>query len=341
MQHISDECQISLAISQPKRPAIFSTPKMATENDLAKSAAQSISAVNHLPQDLSFYTASYPSAGQRVRQMIASVLRTTNRLIRFVDGDRTAPPFEDAEDLIDRFDSTVVDALDGLLERVDHSLVAASSGGNATAPDQITPHALPPGSNPPLNPVVRFSASSSLQSTADRPAKDNNRLVIRHANIAKPQLKFVDKIDNNAETPFVIRLPIKYHSKEQQQLLQQQFQSSDDAAVNNGNPLSPSIQSHLQSLGHGNSSAAATRQPAYPHPYEHEIKTIEYPLHQLRSRPEQLFASLEETPFRWIDTEEDFEELVALLETQQEIAIDLEVLITTILFNFLNYATGQ
>ena len=61
-----------------------------------------------------------------------------------------------------------------------------------------------------------------------------------------------------------------------------------------------------------------------PHPYEFEIQSISYPPHQLQIRPEILYKTLEETPFTWVETEEKLDELVALLDTQQEIAVDLE-----------------
>lgn len=43
------------------------------------------------------------------------------------------------------------------------------------------------------------------------------------------------------------------------------------------------------------------------------------------SRPEQLYAPMEETPFTWVDTDEKLDQLAALLDTVTEIAIDTEV----------------
>lgn len=315
------------------------------ESELTKSAAQAVAIANRLPSDLPFYAASYSSTAQRVRTLVASTLRTASHLIRFTDSGGTdnaeeALPFEDVDDLMDRFDSGIVDALDGLLDRVDHSLAI-------TRAQKDTPNsaALPPGSNPPISPVVRFSTGSSSSSSTGAktsPAADilpNQRTggggkVIRHANIPKPQLKFLDPIDNSTDTAFQIKLREKYHAANQASL-----SSKDDIAADSS-PLSPSIRSHLQSLGRANNddyadNGAAEARQTYPHPYEYEIKTISYPEHELIQLPtaEQLFAPIDESAVKWIDTEQDLIELARLLETQQEFAVDLEV------WNFYIYLT--
>ncbi|KAJ3075148.1 Exosome component 10 [Rhizoclosmatium hyalinum] len=60
------------------------------------------------------------------------------------------------------------------------------------------------------------------------------------------------------------------------------------------------------------------------HPYEYEINNIEYPAKVLTFRPEIMYGSLEETPFHFVDTPKQFEEMLSILEGVDEIAIDLE-----------------
>lgn len=95
------------------------------------------------------------------------------------------------------------------------------------------------------------------------------------------------------------------------------------------------MQSHLSNLGVGttttSSSSSASSGPeqiqktgAYPHPYEPELRTLEYSTDQVVAVRERLYGSLETTPFHWIDTVEQLTDLARLLDGQKEIAIDLE-----------------
>lgn len=61
-----------------------------------------------------------------------------------------------------------------------------------------------------------------------------------------------------------------------------------------------------------------------PHPYEYEIKHLEYPEHMFEQRPEQLYHPFDTTSAIWVETEEELKEMCKSLEMQREIAIDLE-----------------
>ncbi|KAI9325632.1 ribonuclease H-like domain-containing protein [Obelidium mucronatum] len=60
------------------------------------------------------------------------------------------------------------------------------------------------------------------------------------------------------------------------------------------------------------------------HPYQFEIDSIVYPQHVWNLRPEIMYSSLEETPFTFVETEAAFLDLLSVLETVEEIAVDLE-----------------
>jgi exosome complex exonuclease RRP6 len=62
----------------------------------------------------------------------------------------------------------------------------------------------------------------------------------------------------------------------------------------------------------------------YPHPYEHELTELQYLDKQLVATKETPPGTLEGTPFTWVDTVPQLEKLVALLDKEEEFAVDLE-----------------
>ncbi|KAI9348739.1 hypothetical protein DFJ73DRAFT_960155 [Zopfochytrium polystomum] len=110
--------------------------------------------------------------------------------------------------------------------------------------------------------------------------------IIHAQNILRPQLRFEDKVDNTNGVPFVSKLKFKDNSKSTPTSL-------EGSEIN-------------------------------AHPYAYEIETIEYPEHELEIRPEVLFRPLDDVPCTWVDTVEKLADLVRLLETVTEIAVDLE-----------------
>lgn len=101
------------------------------------------------------------------------------------------------------------------------------------------------------------------------------------------------------------------------------------------------MESHLSNMG---LSTQVQKTGGYSHPYETELRTLSYNAEQLEVAKEQLPKSLEEVKYAstgpreqragtepslrrylWVDTPEKLQQLVAVLATQKEIAIDLEV----------------
>jgi exosome complex exonuclease RRP6 len=121
-------------------------------------------------------------------------------------------------------------------------------------------------------------------------------------NIRRPQLLFPDQIDNS-NLPFIQKIKIKTNAKR---------------PLDYGDPdgISVLFAAHVKSLGISSTDH---------HPYEFEINTIEYPAHVLSQREEILYKSDEETPFTFVETEEQVKAMVELLNQAQEIAVDLEV----------------
>lgn len=62
----------------------------------------------------------------------------------------------------------------------------------------------------------------------------------------------------------------------------------------------------------------------FPHPYQYELAHLGYEAWMLNSRTEQIYASLEDTPITFVNTEEELVKLANKLQEVREIAIDLE-----------------
>lgn len=109
--------------------------------------------------------------------------------------------------------------------------------------------------------------------------------------IVRPQLRFADPVDNS-NTHFIRKITVK-----------------------------PNAQVDLT---YGLEKTDTPELASQPHPYEYEIKHLEYPTHMFEERPEQLYNPFDSTTAIWVDTVEALKDMCTTLEMQREIAIDLE-----------------
>ncbi|KAJ3274992.1 Exosome component 10 [Terramyces sp. JEL0728] len=140
--------------------------------------------------------------------------------------------------------------------------------------------------------------SSSQISTSINVAQAQNTAFGQFKAVLRPQLKFKDKVDNS-NTPWA---PIIKHKPNSKQPLKAQ--------------LSPEMKKHLESIG---------QQEVKSHPYDYEIRHIDFPKSMLEIRAEKKYLPMESTPFTWVDTLEGLESLCKTLEKSKEIAVDLEI----------------
>ncbi|CAO3629496.1 unnamed protein product [Cunninghamella echinulata] len=148
-----------------------------------------------------------------------------------------------------------------------------------------------------VNNIVKKNRAEVTQiSTTNRYGEKSNIKLLHANNIARPQLKFKDRIDNSSTVPFERKIKTKPHAKIP---LEKQEPMSDSFAIT-GIP------------------------PPMPHPYAHEIETISYPDHLFQSREPILYTPIEESEAKWIDTESDFDAMMDDIKGAQELAIDLE-----------------
>ncbi|TPX70598.1 hypothetical protein SpCBS45565_g01630 [Spizellomyces sp. 'palustris'] len=269
----------------------------AYQNSLFAALTQVTKATNFLKaNELTFYKSLSPNFDERLTKTGDNLLGLCNDLLAHaaagstIGGDRFSS-FEDVEDVVDHYD-TVVDTVDNLLEKADTCLDEVTGRIKRNAPGNV------PGQSAPV----------MLQVPATGGNKGNFN-VIHAQNILRPQLKFEDKIDNS-NRPFVRKIT---HKPNASQPLNYGMPGTSD--------ISPEMSDHLRTLG---ITDASSSHYSLPHPYEYEIQNIEYPAHMFEARPEELYAAMDQTPYTWIDTEEKLDELAALLDSVNEIAVDTE-----------------
>ncbi|KAG8810292.1 exosome nuclease subunit, partial [Serendipita sp. 401] len=163
-----------------------------------------LEAANGLPKDIRFHRSLDGKFKKDLDTATARVLRLTNRLLKLVETvstkptdlkaqrrraeDRRREDFEDEQDVIDRFHSGAVDLMDPLFERVDHCLDIHHGKAKSTLPSK-TVDAIPQGS-----------------------ARLPHHLL--HAyKLAKPQLQFRDKVNNDENTLWTHKVAQKWHDK--------------------------------------------------------------------------------------------------------------------------------
>ena len=109
----------------------------------------------------------------------------------------------------------------------------------------------------------------------------------------KPQMAFMDTIDNCRDLPFKPKIrEKKFHSKK-------------------------ALELKLE-------TDSITTIEYYENPYKYEIENIVYPKWIFKTRKEQLYHALKETPCYWVDTKIQFKEMLDRLRCSKAIAVDLE-----------------
>jgi len=239
--------------------ALFSTLVKATK------------AANAIPAgDVSFYRTLDRAFAVNMDDASNATLELCNGLLHQAGGPE-GELLNDSDDFKDRF-HLITDVVDNLLEKVDVALDEMKSPkkkGNALVPQSA--------------PVVALAKSNKLEYK-----------LIHAQNIARPQLRFPDPVDNSS-SPFVRKITSKPNAK---------------VDLNYGmDRMAPDASSELMSQ---------------PHPYEYEITHLEYPQHMFDQRPEQLYLPFDTTSAIWVETEEQLRDMCKSLEMQREIAIDLE-----------------
>lgn len=151
-----------------------------------------------LPPDIAFHKSMDPAFAKDLDAFSSKVLVLTNQLLGLAatidSSGKGKGKVRSEDDILDSFETLIVDRMDQLLERVDVSL------------DEYQGKTKPPAIA--INPPAELSSAKQKKKPSGQPAP-----VIQHAaNLAKPQLKFKVPVDNS-NTPWYPRLKHKYHAQ--------------------------------------------------------------------------------------------------------------------------------
>lgn len=152
-----------------------------------------------LPPDIAFHKSMDPTFAKDLDAFSSKVLFLTNQLLELAatvhtsGKDKGKGKVRSEDDILDSFETLVVDRMDQLLERVDISL------------DEYQGKTKPP--------AIAMNALVDLPSIKKKKPSGRPAPVIQHAAaLAKPQLKFKVLVDNT-NTPWYPRLKHKYHAR--------------------------------------------------------------------------------------------------------------------------------
>uniref|UniRef100_A0A3P9IXK0 Exosome complex component 10 n=1 Tax=Oryzias latipes TaxID=8090 RepID=A0A3P9IXK0_ORYLA len=200
----------------------------------------------------------------------------------------------------ERFD-LVVDSNDVILERAGILLDEADGVNRNQKP------VMPAGFQPPKIVVSSWNRKGSGSSSQSETFR-----LLHAKNIARPQLKFKEKIDNS-NTPFVPKIFIKPNAEKPLPSCKKHVCQPEDLDV----PAALADLIHQQ-------RTQEHVEDMFAHPYQYELDHLTVP-DSLLSKPEpQMYKPIAETKLSFIDSLEDLVELNEKLCKLSEFAVDLE-----------------
>ncbi|GAB1606032.1 exosome component 10-like [Argonauta hians] len=245
---------------------------------------QCVKSSNDLPaegDDYDFYS-SFPGfqelmdvEGKRILHIIQNIMKH-----QLVKGNIATENYSSTE-IEDRFEH-IIDANDQLLEKIGN-LLDEASGIKKNESNLVIKNFKPKQNN-----VASWNQKS--------PSTRNNYRLITGRQLARPQNKFLDDIDNsnNAFVPRIRRKPNALRSLEE----------SLQVDANNENISDPDF--------------------THPHPYTYELDHLKPLDHQLQKSEPKFPKPLPDTPLEYVDNVEKLESLCKTLENEKIIAVDLE-----------------
>eukprot|EP01040_Poterioochromonas_malhamensis_P002464 gene2464-2620_t len=241
---------------------------------LMSSVAQVTRSSNSLPKGLDFnYSNSFPQYREKNKQASD---KTKELLVNTLNLCRKGflAPLKLSDDICDSyFYEQIAETLDLL---VDH---ATTSIQQNTPSDQLL-----------------STAKQSLYLNKDRLIQENVK------DMVKPQLAFLNEIDNSRQNPFRPKLKVKYHKKENYQFVERPFVSGGSSDVPEGCNF------------------------YFPHPYERELLELQYP-EWLLSKPSPSQSNPfpdPNRPFLFVSTPAALDQLIEEVKLEKIIALDLE-----------------
>ncbi|KAK2552699.1 Exosome component 10, partial [Acropora cervicornis] len=201
---------------------------------------------------------------------------------------------------------SLVEANDTILECVDTSLDEAAGLNKSNKTANVTIAGVSGQQGTPL-----VSSWNKHKNYATGKTENTYRFLMAK-NIQRPQLKFKDSIDNS-NTPFIPIIKSKPNA-----LKPLQTTTSIE---------SKGVPSAIADFVHQARMKAFEGGPllnSTTHPYQYELEVFEPPENQMKLCKEQLYEELEKTPYTFVETQQQLEELSQNLSAVTEFAVDLE-----------------
>ncbi|XP_061457318.1 exosome complex component 10 isoform X2 [Rhineura floridana] len=210
-------------------------------------------------------------------------------------------------ELEDKFD-LLVDANDAILERVGMLLDEAAGVNKNQQP------ILPSGLQPPKTIISSWNRKTG---EANKQARSETYRLLHAKNIARPQLKFREKVDNS-NTPFVPKLFIKPNAlKPLPEVLSKSRRERKERPEDFDVPAALADFLHQQ-------RTQQTEQDMFAHPYQYELAHFSPPAKLLKKPQVQMFRPVSETPCHFVSTVDELVEMNEKLMSCKEFALDLE-----------------
>jgi len=278
----------------------FPVPGFSTLQDFSQTvlkkivaATQKANGLSNLANDFEYWN-SFPSfkeycteEGMRIINDIGELLRHQAVQCSWRSGTSSS---KDTEERFDR----LVDANDIMLENAG-SLLDEAAG-------------LKKNDTPILPPSIKQSSPiiSTWNKKKDTPGRGRSIYKLLMAkNIQRPQLKWLDKIDNS-NTPFVPYIKHKPHALKPLEEDYSRGERETDA-------ISDFI--HEQRVNSNKNRS---------HPYAYELSQFDPNNWQMEKTVPQSYSPLDETELTFIDTQDKLDDMLEKLKAVKEIAIDLE-----------------
>uniref|UniRef100_A0A4W6CD38 Exosome complex component 10 n=1 Tax=Lates calcarifer TaxID=8187 RepID=A0A4W6CD38_LATCA len=212
--------------------------------------------------------------------------------------------------LEERFD-LVVDSNDVILERAGILLDEADGVNRSQQP------VMPAGFQPPKIVVSSWNRKSSGSGSRSETFR-----LLHAKNVARPQLKFMEKVDNS-NTPFVPKIFIKPNAIKPLPSCKTFFLLSCYSRLPFSRPEDLDVPAALADFIHQQRTQEHV-EDMFAHPYQYELDHLTIP-ESLLSKPEpQMYKPMAETKFSLIDSLEDLVALNEKLGKLSEFAVDLE-----------------
>ncbi|KIJ62703.1 hypothetical protein HYDPIDRAFT_41834 [Hydnomerulius pinastri MD-312] len=288
----------------PDKHAITPTT-FPTYSDTLQAAALNTTrlAATSLPSDLSFHRSIHSNLAPDIDAFSARVLGLTNRLIRLAGGKIST--IEEEEDVVDGFVRTIVDSMEGMLERTDSALdeyLGRKKG--------------------PAIPIPAVPVDPHQNTKVKKPQPPRGRLdpALTHAShLPKPQLKFKHTPSNTDESPYIpatliphkwcAKVPLGYIFHDERLL--GEGEGSKDEEAEEEETKKRTIHPYYYELTH----------PSYP---DHVFNPPPNPVHPSALDMSSPSSSSSTHPLTYVSSPKSLLDFANTISTATELAIDLE-----------------